>query len=112
MAEAFNDLTLPDDKAARYATVAQEIAAVLEVPPDLTPVPAEQDWRTSAPPRARGERTHRGWPQKFVWVGCCEKRHDEHAQTESNTEADEQGNAEDVFHSRSLRSCAVRVLRG
>ena len=30
MAEAFNDLTLPGDKAARYATVAQEIASVLD----------------------------------------------------------------------------------
>jgi L-methionine (R)-S-oxide reductase len=30
MAEAFNDLTLTGDKAARYATVAQEIASVLE----------------------------------------------------------------------------------
>ncbi len=29
MAEAFNDLTLPADKAGRYAAVAEEIAAVL-----------------------------------------------------------------------------------
>ncbi len=36
MAEAFNDLTLPDDKAARYATVAQEIASVLEGEPNRT----------------------------------------------------------------------------
>ena len=36
MAEAFNDLTLPDDKAQRYATVADEIAAVLEGEPNLT----------------------------------------------------------------------------
>ncbi|MDO8379706.1 GAF domain-containing protein [Phenylobacterium sp.] len=36
MAEAFNDLTLPDHKAARYATVAQEIAAVLEGEPNRT----------------------------------------------------------------------------
>jgi L-methionine (R)-S-oxide reductase len=36
MAEAFNDLTLPDDKAARYATVAQEIAAVLDGEPNRT----------------------------------------------------------------------------
>jgi len=34
MAEAFNDLTLPDDKAARYATVAQEIASVLDGEPN------------------------------------------------------------------------------
>ena len=36
MAETFNDLTLPDDKAARYATVAQEIASVLEGEPNRT----------------------------------------------------------------------------
>lgn len=36
MAEAFNDLTLPEDKAARYATVAQEIASVLEGEPNRT----------------------------------------------------------------------------
>ena len=36
MAEAFNDLTLPGDKAARYGAVAQEIAAVLEGEPNLT----------------------------------------------------------------------------
>ncbi len=36
MAEAFNDLTLPDDKAARYATVAEEIASVLEGEPNRT----------------------------------------------------------------------------
>jgi len=36
MAEAFNDLTLPDDKAQRYATVADEIAAVLDGEPNLT----------------------------------------------------------------------------
>lgn len=36
MAEAFNDLTLPDDKAARYATVAVEIAAVLDGEPNRT----------------------------------------------------------------------------
>jgi L-methionine (R)-S-oxide reductase len=36
MAEAFNDLTLPADKAARYATVAEEIAAVLDGEPNLT----------------------------------------------------------------------------
>ena len=36
MAEAFNDLVLPDAKAARYATVAEEIAAVLEGEPNLT----------------------------------------------------------------------------
>ncbi|MES2723908.1 MAG: GAF domain-containing protein [Pseudomonadota bacterium] len=34
MAEAFNDLTLPEDKAARYATVAEEIASVLEGEPN------------------------------------------------------------------------------
>lgn len=34
MAEAFNDLTLPEDKAARYATVAQEIASVLDGEPN------------------------------------------------------------------------------
>ncbi|MDB5475089.1 MAG: hypothetical protein JWP49_600 [Phenylobacterium sp.] len=36
MAEAFNDLALPDAKAARYAVVAGEIAAVLEGEPNLT----------------------------------------------------------------------------
>lgn len=36
MAEAFNDLALPDDKAARYAAVAQEIAAVLDGEPNRT----------------------------------------------------------------------------
>jgi len=36
MAEAFNDLTLPDDKAQRYAAVAEEIAAVLDGEPNLT----------------------------------------------------------------------------
>ena len=36
MAEAFNDLTLPDDKAARYASVAQEIASVLDGEPNRT----------------------------------------------------------------------------
>jgi L-methionine (R)-S-oxide reductase len=36
MAEAFNDLALPDAKAARYATVAQEIASVLDAEPNLT----------------------------------------------------------------------------
>ena len=36
MAEAFNDLTLPEDKATRYAAVAEEIAAVLEGEPDRT----------------------------------------------------------------------------
>jgi GAF domain-containing protein len=36
MAEAFNDLALPDAKAARYAAVAQEIAAVLDGEPNLT----------------------------------------------------------------------------
>ena len=30
MAEAFNDLTLPSAKAARYAALAEEVAAVLE----------------------------------------------------------------------------------
>ena len=35
MAEAFNALDLPADKAARYATVAEEIAAVLEGEPNL-----------------------------------------------------------------------------
>jgi len=30
MAEAFNDLTLPSDRAQRYAAVAEEIASVLE----------------------------------------------------------------------------------
>ena len=34
MAEAFNDKTLSGDRAARYAEVAQEIAAVLEGEPD------------------------------------------------------------------------------
>src|SRR5581483_11993790 len=36
MAEAFNDLLLPADKAARYAAVADEIAAVLDGEPNLT----------------------------------------------------------------------------
>ncbi len=36
MAEAFNDLALPADKAARYAAVAEEIAAVLDGEPNLT----------------------------------------------------------------------------
>ncbi|MDB5417809.1 MAG: hypothetical protein JWP50_1228 [Phenylobacterium sp.] len=36
MAEAFNDRALPDTKAARYAAVAEEIAAVLEGEPNLT----------------------------------------------------------------------------
>jgi len=36
MAEAFNDLPLPEDKSERYAVVAQEIAAVLAGEPNLT----------------------------------------------------------------------------
>ena len=36
MAEAFSDLTLSADKAARYAEVAQEIASVLDGEPNLT----------------------------------------------------------------------------
>jgi L-methionine (R)-S-oxide reductase len=36
MAEAFNDLTLPADKATRYAAVAEEIASVLDGEPNLT----------------------------------------------------------------------------
>jgi L-methionine (R)-S-oxide reductase len=36
MAEAFNDLELPADKAQRYAAVGQEIAAVLAGEPNLT----------------------------------------------------------------------------
>lgn len=36
MAEAFNELTLPADKAGRYATVAEEIASVLDGEPNLT----------------------------------------------------------------------------
>lgn len=36
MAEAFNDLALPADKAQRYAAVAQEIAAVLDGEPNRT----------------------------------------------------------------------------
>ena len=36
MAEAFNDLTLPAEKAARYATVAEEIASVLDGEPNRT----------------------------------------------------------------------------
>jgi GAF domain-containing protein len=36
MAEAFNEIVLPAEKAARYATVAEEIAAVLEGEPNLT----------------------------------------------------------------------------
>jgi L-methionine (R)-S-oxide reductase len=36
MAEAFNDIVLPSAKAERYATVAQEIASVLDGEPNLT----------------------------------------------------------------------------
>ena len=36
MAEAFNSVELPQDKAERYAALAEEIAAVLEGEPDLT----------------------------------------------------------------------------
>src|SRR5258708_2136684 len=36
MAEAFNELILPAAKAERYATVAREIAAVLDGEPNLT----------------------------------------------------------------------------
>lgn len=36
MAEAFNELTLPAEKADRYATVAEEIASVLDGEPNLT----------------------------------------------------------------------------
>jgi L-methionine (R)-S-oxide reductase len=36
MAEAFNELTLPTAKAERYATLAEEIASVLEGEPNLT----------------------------------------------------------------------------
>lgn len=36
MAEAFNEIVLPDAKAERYAAVAEEIAAVLEGEPNLT----------------------------------------------------------------------------
>lgn len=36
MAEAFNDLTLSADRAARYAEVAKEIASVLDGEPNLT----------------------------------------------------------------------------
>ena len=36
MAEAFNDLTLPAEKAERYRTVAEEIASVLDGEPNLT----------------------------------------------------------------------------
>lgn len=36
MAEAFNELTLPAVKAERYATLAEEIASVLEGEPNLT----------------------------------------------------------------------------
>ena len=36
MAEAFNDLTLPAAKAARYAALAEEVAAVLAGEPNLT----------------------------------------------------------------------------
>ncbi|HEY0650581.1 MAG TPA: GAF domain-containing protein, partial [Phenylobacterium sp.] len=35
MAEAFNDLALPDEKAARYAAVAEEIGAVLDGEPNV-----------------------------------------------------------------------------
>jgi GAF domain-containing protein len=36
MAETFNEIVLPADKAARYAAVAEEIAAVLDGEPDRT----------------------------------------------------------------------------
>jgi GAF domain-containing protein len=36
MAEAFNSTELPQDKAARYAALAQEIASVLDGEPDRT----------------------------------------------------------------------------
>ena len=36
MAEAFNSLELPQDKAERYAALAGEVASVLEGEPDLT----------------------------------------------------------------------------
>ena len=36
MAEAFNDIDLPSAKAERYATVAQEIASVLDGEPNVT----------------------------------------------------------------------------
>ena len=36
MAEAFNELTLPAEKADRYAAVAEEIASVLDGEPNLT----------------------------------------------------------------------------
>ncbi|WP_397416960.1 GAF domain-containing protein [Phenylobacterium sp.] len=36
MAEAFNEIVLPGEKAQRYAAVAQEIAAVLDGEPNLT----------------------------------------------------------------------------
>ena len=36
MAEAFNDLVLPAEKAARYAVLVEEVAAVLEGEPNLT----------------------------------------------------------------------------
>ncbi len=36
MAEAFNDLILPAEKAERYAALAEEIAAVLDGEPNLT----------------------------------------------------------------------------
>ena len=36
MAEAFNDLTLPADKAERYAVLAEQIEAVLDGEPNLT----------------------------------------------------------------------------
>jgi len=36
MAEAFNDIVLPETKAERYAAVAEEIAAVLAGEPNLT----------------------------------------------------------------------------
>ena len=36
MAEAFNEKILPEEKSARYAAVAEEIAAVLEGEPNLT----------------------------------------------------------------------------
>ncbi len=36
MAEAFNDLILPAEKAERYATLAEEIASVLSGEPNLT----------------------------------------------------------------------------
>ena len=45
MAEAFNELALPDAKAERYAALAEEIAAVLDGEPVRLASTAKVEWR-------------------------------------------------------------------